>query len=321
MSVFDRKGIVGSGQREGGESLQKKTIWGHLAAVFTIMVWGTTFTSTKVLLRSFEPLEILFFRMAIAFVILFIAKPKKLVLKNKKHELLFAAAGLCGIIIYQILENYSLSFTMVANTSLIVTTSPFFIAILSVLFLKTEKPGYLFFAGFLAAIIGIAIISFSGITALRISPLGDLLALGAAVSWAFYSILTKQISSHGYSIVQVTRRIFGYALAFLIPILLFSGIKLNPGALAQPVNVLNLLFLGVLASAVCFCSWNYSVKVLGAVRTSVYIYLVPVISVVTSSIVLGETITWLTAGGIALVLLGLVLSDRKSKRKKRGGAT
>ena len=230
--------------------MQKKIIWGHLAAIFTILIWGTTFTSTKVLLRSFEPLEILFVRMTIAFLILFIAKPRRLALKYKRHELLFAAAGLCGITLYQILENYSLSLTMVANTSLIVTTSPFFIAILSIIFLKAEKPGYLFYTGFLAAIAGIAIISFSGMAALQINPTGDLLALGAAVSWAFYSILTKIISAHGYSIVQVTRRIFGYALLFLIPILLFSGTRPNLPLLVEPVNVFNFLYLGFLASAV-----------------------------------------------------------------------
>jgi len=292
--------------------LHRKTIWGHLAALFTIVIWGTTFTSTKVLLRSFTPLEILFLRMAIAFLVLFIAKPKKLALKDKRHELLFAAAGLCGIVIYQILENYSLSFTMVANTSLIVATSPFFIAIVSKIFLKTEKQGYLFYIGFLSAIAGIAVISFSSLAALRINPIGDLFALGSAVSWAFYSILTRQISVHGYNIVQVTRRVFGYAVLFLLPILFFSDFRSKLDLLVTPVNVLNVLYLGVLASATCFSAWNYAVKVLGAVRTSVYIYLVPVISVVTSSIVLSETITWLTAGGSILVLLGLFLSERKS---------
>ena len=290
--------------------MEQKTIWGHLAAILTILIWGTAFTATKVLLRSFGPIEILFFRLSVAFPILYIAKPQKLALKDKRHELLFAAAGFCGITVYQVLENYSLSFTMVANTSLIVATSPFFIAVLSMIFLKTEKQGFLFYIGFLSAITGIAIISFSGIAALRISPIGDFLALGAAVSWALYSILTKLISAHGYSVVQVTRRVFGYALLFLLPVLLFSDFWSKLDMLIAPVNLFTILYLGILSSAACFSAWNYAVKQLGAVRTSVYIYLVPVISVVTSSVVLGETITWLTAGGIALVLLGLFMSER-----------
>ena len=294
--------------------MRKKVIWGHLAAVFTIIIWGTTFTSTKVLLRSFSPLEILFVRVAVAFLILYIAKPQKLALKDKRHELLFAVAGLCGILIYQVLENYSLSFTMVANTSVIVTTSPFFIAVLSTIFLKTEKPGYLFYAGFLSAITGIAIISFSGIAALRINPIGDFLALGAAISWAFYSVLSKIISTYGYNIVQVTRRIFGYAVLFLLPVLFFSDFRSKSQLLIAPINIFNFLFLGVLASAVCFSMWNHAVKVLGTIKTSAYIYLVPVISVVTSAIVLGEAITWVNAGGIVLVLLGLFLSERKSAK-------
>ena len=291
--------------------MQNKVSAGHLSALFTILVWGTTFTSTKLLLRYFAPLEIQIIRNAIAFLALSLARGPKLPIGKKWHELLFAGAGLCGITLYHILENNALAHTTAANTSLIVATSPFFIALLSMLFLRTEKPGLLFYIGFLTAIAGVALISVDGSAAMRINPLGDLLAFGAAVVWAVYSILTKKLSAFGYGAVQITRRVFGYSMLYSLPLAFLSGFRPDPKLLLMPVNLFNILFLGVCASALCFGAWNYAVKVLGAVRTSVYIYMVPVISVTTSAAVLGEPVTWMLAAGAALTLFGLFLSELK----------
>ena len=74
--------------------------FGHLTAVITILIWGTTFISTKVLLTSFTPIEILFCRFIIGFIALNIFYPKRMKIKDRKHELLFASAGLCGITLY-----------------------------------------------------------------------------------------------------------------------------------------------------------------------------------------------------------------------------
>lgn len=86
----------------------------------------------------------------------------------------------------------------------------------------------------------------------------------------------------------------------------------------KPEYALNLIYLGIGASALCFVTWNYAVKMLGAVKTSVYIYMVPVITVATSVIVLREKITWVSAIGTLLTLIGLFLSESRLKIKKRG---
>ena len=67
---------------------------GHAAAFFTIAVWGTTFISTKVLLRDFQPVEILFIRFIMGLVALFLACPRRMRGVTKKQELIFAGAGL-----------------------------------------------------------------------------------------------------------------------------------------------------------------------------------------------------------------------------------
>lgn len=77
--------------------MDKKTTAGHITALVTIMIWGTTFISTKILLADFTPIEILFFRFLLGLLVLIIIYPKRLKIKDKKQELTFVAAGLCGI--------------------------------------------------------------------------------------------------------------------------------------------------------------------------------------------------------------------------------
>ena len=85
---------------------------------------------------------------------------------------------------------------------------------------------------------------------------------------------------------------------------------------ADRTNLLNLLFLGLGASALCFVTWNSAVRLLGAVRTSVYIYLTPVIIIVASVLILHEPFTWMTGIGTVLTLAGLVLSEGRVFRHK-----
>ena len=104
-------------------------------------------------------------------------------------------------------------------------------------------------------------------------------------------------------------RIFTYGIIFMLPFLFDFDFSLDMQKLVRPEYALNLIYLGLGASALCFVTWNYAVKMLGAVKTSVYIYIVPVITVVTSVIVLKEEITWMAAVGIGFTLMGLFLSD------------
>lgn len=293
----------------------KHTI-GHISAFITILIWGTTFISTKVLLVDFQPVEILFFRFLIGFVALLLVFPHPLKVSNKKQELTFALAGLCGVCLYYLLENIALTYTMASNVGVIISIAPFFTGILSHLFIKgEEKLQSNFFAGFGIAMVGICLISFNG-SELKLNPIGDLLAILAAFIWACYSILTKKISNYGYNTVQTTRRIFSYGILFMLPTLFFFDFKFDFMRFTNPMYLFNIIFLGFGASALCFVTWNFSVKVLGAVKTSVYIYIVPVITVVTSVIILHEKITLLALAGTIFTLIGLFISESKWNLKK-----
>ena len=259
------------------------------------------------------PIEILFYRFSIGYLALWLVAPRWLRTRGRREELLFAAAGLCGVTLYFLLENIALTHSLASNVGVIMAINPFFTAIAARLFLDGERPGPLFFVGFAAAITGIALIAFNGSFVFETNPLGDMLALLAAATWAVYSILMRKIGAFGYDNIQCTRRVFFYGLLFMAPVLPLFGFRLGPERLAESVNLLCILFLGLGASALCFVTWNFSVNVLGAVRTSVYIYAVPVINIVAAVIVLQERITAIAAAGTLLTLLGLVISQRGQK--------
>lgn len=291
--------------------MKNKNTVGHLYALFTVFVWGTTFISTKVLLNGFKPLEILFLRFIVALVVLTIIYPHRLVIKEHKRELLFAGAGLCGVMLYYLFENIALTYTMTSNVSVIVSTAPLFTAGFSYIFFKNKEKLHInFFIGCFISIVGICIISFSG-SEMKLNPLGDFLALSAGAIWAMYSVITKKISDFGYNTIQVTRRIFIYGLLFMLPLLPFLDFNLNLNLFNNKVFLANFLFLGILASGICFVTWNCAVKILGPVKTSVYIYLQPVITIVVSFFVLSERLTFISVVGTVLTLAGLVLSEKK----------
>ena len=290
----------------------RQTAWaGHGAALLTILIWGTTFISTKVLLTSFQPVEILFLRFVLGFLALCLIYPRRLRLGERRQELWFAAAGLCGVTLYYLLENIALTYTLASNVGVLVSVSPVFTALFSHFLLRREKLRPAFFAGLAVALAGVVLLSYNGSAVLKLDPRGDVLALLAAAIWSAYSLITRHISSFGYPVVQTTRRIFAYGLVFMLPALLIFGFRPSLAAVLEPVNLLNLVYLGLGACALCFVTWNFAVGKLGAVKTSTYIYLVPVVTLATSALVLGEPVAPLSPLGAALTVAGLALSEHK----------
>lgn len=294
-----------------------KPLTGHITALITILIWGLTFISTKILLVDFSPIEILFYRFILGFIALLAVYPHALKLTNIKQEWLFAASGLCGVTLYYLLQNFALTFSLASNIGVAVSVAPFFTAILAHFFADKEELKPSFFIGFIAAISGIILMSFSGGEGFEFHPLGDILAILAAAVWAVYSLIAKRISTFGYNQIATTRRTFFYGLVFMLPALFLTDFRFGLSRFSESANLLNILFLGLAASALCFVSWNFAVKLLGAVKTSVYIYIVPVVTIISSVLVLHEKITLLSALGMLLALFGLFISEVKSFRMKK----
>ncbi|MBQ8144426.1 MAG: DMT family transporter [Butyricicoccus sp.] len=299
--------------------MNKQHLLGHAAALGCELVWGTTFTVTKILQDNLAPIEILFLRFVVGYLTLFLLSPRRLKLGGKKRELLYSMAGLTGVVIYFLLENYAVHFTLASNVGVIVSVCPFFTALCAwAAGWNEEKPGKNFFVGFLAAMAGIVLINWNGLAVGGGSLLGDGMTIAAAFMWAVYSLLSRKITDLGESVVQSTRHIFLYGLLWMLPCLPAFGFSPSSEALTNPGVIGGLLFLGAVASGICFVLWNFATARIGAVQTAAYIYLAPVISVVTSALFLDEKVTLLAAAGTVLTLFGLILSEgRFPKAKKR----
>ncbi len=294
--------------------MRNKFVIGNLLTLITMAIWGTTYISTKILLQNLQPMEILFYRFIIAYFILILIYPKFHKLHKFKEELLYMAAGITGVTLYYLVENVALKYTLASNVGLFIAMAPILTAILSNFFIEHGTFTKELLYGFIIAILGVFFVIFNGNFILKLNPLGDFLAILAALIWAVYSVLLKKINNkYDYSYIYITRKIFFYGVLFMIPILFGFKINLAVNKLVIPSVLFNILFLSLIASALCFVMWNIGVKYIGAIKASNYIYIVPLITAITSVIVLRESITRIVILGAILILSGLYISQNGFK--------
>lgn len=289
----------------------KKNYTYHIIAILVVGIWGLTFISTKVLIEhGLSPQEIFLLRFLIAYLGIWFISPHKLFADNWKDELWLLLGGVTGGSFYFLTENTALEITLATNVAFIVCTAPLLTTILSLLIYKKEKATAGLIAGSLLALIGVALVVYNGHFVLKISPLGDFLTLLAALSWAFYSLIMKKMFGR-YRTTFITRKIFFYGVLTVLPAFLIHPWQFSLSGLLQPAVWMNLLFLGVLASLICFVVWNIVLKQLGTVRASNYIYLNPLFTLVGSAILLNEHLTVMSLMGAMLILGGVYWAGRR----------
>ncbi len=286
----------------------------HIIAVCTVGIWGLTFISTKVLIEhGLSPQEIFLLRFLIAYLGIWFIAPHKLFADNWKDELWLLAGGVTGGSFYFLTENTALGITLASNVSFIVCTAPLLTTILSLMIYKKEKATRYLLGGSLLALMGVALVVYNGSFVLKLSPLGDFLTLLAAFSWAFYSLIMRKMSGR-YSTTFITRKIFFYGVLTILPAFLIHSWQFPLSGLLKPTVLLNLLFLSVVASLICYAVWNVVLKQLGTVRASNYIYLNPLFTLVGSSLLLGERLTIVSLLGAVCILTGVYLAGKKSHK-------
>ena len=283
----------------------------HLIAILTVSIWGLTFIATKVLIGyGLTPQEIFFYRFLIAYAGIWIISPKRLFANRWKDEFWLMAGGIFGGSLYFFTENTALGITQASNVSFLICTAPLLTTILSLLFYKSEKATKGLIGGSLLALAGVGLVVFNGSVILKISPVGDLLTLLAALSWAFYSLIIRKMTGR-YPTVFITRKIFFYGVLTILPAFLLHPLQPDLDILLQPIVLSNLLFLAVLASLICYVLWNVVLKQLGTVRASNYIYLNPLVTMVASMMILQEQITLFALIGAGCIVCGVYLAERK----------
>ncbi|HCO66362.1 MAG TPA: EamA family transporter [Dysgonomonas sp.] len=285
----------------------------HILAIITVIVWGTTFVSTKVLIGyGLSPAEILLYRFLLAYVVIWFISPRIIFSKSIKDELLFVGTGLCAGSLYFLFENTALQITLASNVSLIICTAPLFTAFLSHLIYRKDKIKPTLIFGSLTAFAGVALVVFNGSFILEINPLGDFLTVLAAISWAFYGIILRNLNNR-YSTIFITRKVFFYGIITILPYIALKPDTIHLNLLNNPVIIANLIFLGFVASMLCYIMWNSAVKELGVVQTSNYIYLVPLVTLITSAIVIDEHITVIALIGSVFILSGVYVAEKGFK--------
>jgi drug/metabolite transporter (DMT)-like permease len=283
----------------------------HLMALFVVVVWGTTYVLTKVLIEAgLTPAEILFCRFIVAYFCIWFVSPHQLLSENWRDELLMVALGLSGGSLYFFTENTSLGITLASNVSLILCIVPLITAILVRVFFGKKVLTKSFTAGALIALVGVFFVVFNGHFVLKLNPLGDLLALLASLLWAIYCVLLRMVSDK-YSTIFITRKVFFYGIVTLLPYFYFHPMTMTAGLLMRPVVWGNLLFLSIVGLLICFLMWNKVVQRLGAVVSANYLYIQPLVTLVTAAIVIHEHITLIAILGGIFILSGVYVAQRK----------
>ena len=286
----------------------------HATAFLVVSIWGSTFVFTKLLLLAgLTPAQIFALRFIIAYLMLLVFclwRGIRWMADSWKDELLMAGLGISGGSLYFLAENGAMNYTTTTNTSLIVCLCPLFASALISLFYKSQRLNRTQTLGTLMAAAGVVVVVMNGHFVLHLSPKGDALAFVACLCWAVYSLLMIPANAR-YDTVFITRKVFFYGLLSMIPYFM-----LRPGLnthllLGQPALLWNLLFLGCVASTLCFLAWNWTMKKLGAVVVTNYVYFNPVVTILFAWLLLSEPITVYFLLGTLLILVGMYLSDRR----------
>ena len=281
----------------------------HILALATILVWGTTFASTKVLLtHGLTPPEIMLYRFIIAYLLTWICS-RKVWADTWVDELLLAVAGFMGGTLYFLAENTAIDYTITSNVALVVCVTPVLTALLTSLIYRERITGRLAI-GSVVALLGVGFVVLNG-SVLQIHPLGDALALVAALAWAVYSVVVRRFDGR-YTTWFVTRKVFFYGLVTMVPFIACGmGGGLHLDKLAIPLVAGNVVFLSVVASMLCFYTWNLVLEKLGTIRASNYMYTQPLVSLACSVWILSEPITPIALLGTVFILVGIYVAQRR----------
>lgn len=281
----------------------------HVVGALVVLIWGCTFVNSKVLLQhGLQAHEIFALRFLFAYLCIWFISPRRLWADSLRDELQLVLLGMTGGSLYFVTENEAVRIDYVNNVSFIVCTAPLLTTLLALALLRSVRATRPLVMGSVAATLGVALVVFNGHFLLKLNPLGDLLALSAALCWAVYSLLLRRLG--GYGAVFVTRKVFFYGLVTVLPLFAVRPWQFPLEGFVRPVVWGNLLFLGAVASFGCFVLWSLVSKKIGALHASNYIYLNPISTVVFSALVLGESMTWLACLGSALILLGVYWSNK-----------
>ena len=294
----------------GQDKRAHSDFWYHVAAFAMILVWGISFLNTRVLLDAgLTPTEIFVARFTIAYLSLLVISRFKVRFTGWRDELLFVVCGVAGGSAYFIAENTALELTLISDVAVLVSIAPLTTALMGAIFYRDERITLLTGVGMVIAFIGSVMLALKDGLVWGDSVLGDLLAMLAALVWAFYSMALKRLN-RTYTTLFITRKLFFYGILSALPLLALEDTQINMDVLRQPAVWGNLLYLGLVCSMAAYFIWGITVKRIGAVRASNYFYLSPIISMIAAAIWFGERTNAIAYIGCVLILAGVIMAEK-----------
>lgn len=285
----------------------------YALVMLPVIFWGISFISTKVVLEEIPPVSIAFFRQLIALVPLVIwVLATRTSLRIKPSDLLLlAGSSFFGIVLYFIFENNGLMLTSASSASMIVAAVPIFTLLAEALFYKMKINLKIIFC-ILISIAGVyLVISVNGKLDFSSGTFwGNMLVMGAMVSWVIYTLLSRGLGNRYVSLVITIYQTALSAILF-IPFVVPEISRWKP---VSTVSVLNLVYLGVCCSALSYFAFLYAIKRLGPTVSSAFLNLIPVVSVITGFIVLRERLDWIQYTGMVLIMFSLFKLGRDHQK-------
>ncbi len=284
-----------------------------LKALFAVIVWGASFVATKIALQYIPPTVLVWMRFSMGVIVLGLAVllSKQFSLPKGRDWWYFALLGFLGITFHQWLQSTALVTAQASTTSWIVASSPIFMAILGVIFLKEYLVWYQV-GGIILAALGVLIVvskgDLSAISAGNFGDPGGVLILISALNWAVFSTLSRSgLKRHGPTLMMFYVMAFGW---------LFSSILFLAGPGIQKISQipwdgwLAILFLGIFCSGIAYIFWYGALKVLPVAQTGAFLYIEPIITAIVAVIVIHEAISVASLTGGFAILLGVWLVNR-----------
>lgn len=276
------------------------------AMIIALLIWSATFVVIKGVVKEASPTTIILLRFLLAYLVMlpFVLRKGfnwKLTFKPK-----FLIFGLMGIVLPSALQNYGLKYASASDAALLYALFPAMVALFSARVLKEKFPMRKI-AGMSLAIVGVLVITANDILQLKItSLLGDGLLLAAVVTWAYFTVMGRQLNME-YDPLVVTHTGFGSALLFLVPL---TAVEVGLTSLPHFTwgGILGIVFLGVGGSALAYTLWNFALGHVEASVAGTFSNLQPVFGVILA-VIAGESLGWTQVVGGVIAILGVWLCE------------
>jgi drug/metabolite transporter (DMT)-like permease len=282
-----------------------------------VLLWGSAFPLIKIALSEVPPVTLGFLRFLVATPILTLyayvtdAKSFRALFRNNVPALILM--GLTGVMGYHVFQNIGIQHTSATNSSIIISSNPIILAVLSILFLreKVEATQALGIVIGFAGVVSIILTEDRGLQIGTSGLVGDLLSLGGGISWAVYSIFGKRLSNHvNPTALTAASTIFG--TIFLIPPTLLLE---TPHLPTTSTVWFAIVALSLGASCLAYVLWNQVLSEEKAFRVGVSLFLMPVVTTVLSVALLSEPLTLSIVAGMGLVLSGVFITERNNRSR------